>query len=184
MSKKKKEIIEIIPGLGLDKEKIEGLIVDRAIETFAGMKEIRPTFAKKTKELMDAEIERIGNEAVAPVIRAMIEAECLQKTNSWGEKVGPGLTFKEYLVHRADAYMREPVDYEGKPRTADSYQFKASGERLAMMIDKYIHYTIESAVKTALAGLNDALGGALAATVKIKLKEVLDALQVNIKVKS
>src|SRR5678815_2516132 len=83
---------------------------------------------------VDEVLEKSLAKHVLPKIKEMVESICLEETNRWGEKRGTKLTFIEYLVQRTDAYIREEVDYQGKPKGTDSYQWRAHSTRIAHMI--------------------------------------------------
>lgn len=111
----------------------------------------------------------------------IVENMVLTETNRWGEKTGKSVTFKEYLVQRAEAYMQEEVNYEGKPRGTDSFSWSARSTRVAYMIHKHLHYEIEAAMKTALANVNSAVTKGLHEATKIAINEVTSKLKVDVK---
>jgi hypothetical protein len=49
------------------------------------------------------------------------------------------------------------------------------------MIDKHLHFSIESAMKSAVSNANSAIVGGLEETVKIKLAEIAKSLKVTVK---
>lgn len=143
---------------------------------------------KKLKELIqkhiDERIAAFGEAHVLPRVTEMLETLTLQKTNGWGEKVGKAQTFIEYLVERADYYMHEEVDFEGHVKDASRYSsWKPAGTRVAYMIDKYLHYTIETAMKEAVNNANKSIAGGLLDAIKINLAEVVNGLKVSVATK-
>ena len=136
-----------------------------------------------TKQV-DETVAEIATRSVLPNVDKYIKELVLQKTNSWGEKKGKGVTFTEYLIQRAEAYMKEEVDYNGKPKNPrDSYSWSASGTRVALMIEKYLHHEIERAMTQAVANANVSIVGGLEKTVKLKLAEIQDKLKVTVETK-
>lgn len=142
------------------------------------------TVEKRVKAHIDTSIQALAEKHILPNVAAYIENLTIQETNRWGEKAGTKVSFIEYLTQRADHYMREDVNYEGKTKTeANGYSWSRSQTRVAHMIDKHLHYSIESAMKDALANANSAIVGGIQETVKIKLAEVANGLKLTVKAK-
>src|SRR5690606_17032274 len=74
----------------------------------------------------------------------------------FGEPTGKPMTFKEYIASRAEAYMSETVDYRGKSKeeSGDSYNWRGSGPRLMVLMQNYIHTTLENHAKAAVTDIN------------------------------
>ena len=135
---------------------------------------------------VDAAIEKIATEHVLPNVSTFLESFCLQATNHWGEKTGQPITFIEYLVKRAETYITEKVNYDGKGKDDDRYSsssWNGTQTRIAYMINSHLQYSIEAAMKKALAEANGHIVKGPEETVKIKLKEVSEALTVAVKTK-
>jgi hypothetical protein len=140
---------------------------------------------KKVAEKIDAAVSAIAGRNVLPNIEQYVENLCLQQTNQWGERTGQKLTFTEYLVQRAEAYLVEPVDYEGRAKgERDAYSWKASGTRVSHIVHKHLQYSIQTAMEGALKTANSKIVEGIERAVKIKLKEVSEALKVDVKLKS
>lgn len=183
-----------LKALGISKEEIEERIVNAVSEailsdvgydgegsdTFGDS-----AFHKKTKELIqkriDSAISALAERHLLPNITSHIENLVLQETNTWGEKVGKPVTFIEYLTQRADAYMREEVNFEGKTKGQDSYNWRPAGTRIATMVHKHLQYSIETAMKQALANANSSIIGGIEKAVKIKMAEVAAQFKVEVK---
>lgn len=131
------------------------------------------------KERIDEQVEAIANVSVLPKIDEYIRVFTLQETTTWGEKVGKELTFVEYLVKRAEAYMAEDVDYKGKTKPNDAYSWSKEGTRITYAIDKHLHHSIETAMKTIMEGANEALVDGIKKTVELKLKEIVSKIKVT-----
>lgn len=184
--------------LGLSQEEI----VDRVISAAArkllhgflpeeredGKPDLEP-LAKRLKDYIRDAIEEKYNEIyeehIKPGIGQLIDKLTLEETNRWGEKKGEALTFKQYLVQRAEHYMKEEVDYQGNTRNqkGSCYSWKKEGTRIAHMVHKHLHYRIASAMKEALKKANSTIVEGLEKAVKIKLASIAQALEVHVKTK-
>lgn len=187
--------------LGFTKEELQQKVIDGIVDrfmeartgddegrTWVGDSEFKRKLDKEIQKQIDAAVTKLGESHVAPLLAGMVEGITLQRTTEWGEKKGEPVSFVEYLVQRADAYLREEVNYDGKSkedaaRRGDSYGWKASGTRVATMVHQYLHSAIETAMKQALANANHAIVGGLEQAVKVKLGEVASALKVEVKTK-
>lgn len=140
---------------------------------------------KAIKERINAEVAKLGDTEIGPRIAGLIDGVVLQETNAWGEKAGKPVTFREYLVQRAEAYMTEQVNYEGKSKaeSRDTYSFSAKTTRVAYMVDKHLHYQIHSAIEAALKNANSTIAKGLHEATRIALNEVLAGLKVEVKTK-
>lgn len=134
------------------------------------------------QEVVGEVARKIADEEIRPWAEGQIESIVMQRTNEWGEAKGKAVTFREYLIEMGEKYMNEPVDFDGRTRTArDSYNWKQASTRLAFMIDKHLHFQIERAMKEALDNANSAIVGGIQETVKVKLAEIAKALKVTVK---
>lgn len=137
----------------------------------------------RIKERIDQAIDAIAAEHVLPNVSEYIENLTLQETNRWGEKQGKPVTFVEYLVQRAEAYLNEKVDAEGhsKEETRHSY-WSGKQTRVTHLVHLHLHYSIETAMKKAIEQANVAIVGGLEQTVKLKLAELSQSLKVKMEV--
>jgi hypothetical protein len=186
-----------IEALGITKEEAAERVIERLTQSilyneeydedgnpFRGESSFRAEVDKAIKARINEEVNRLGDIEIGPRVAALVEGVTMQETNSWGEKTGEALTFREYLVKRAEAYMVEPVDYNGKSKDAsNSYGFSAKSTRVAYMIDKHLHWQIENAMKDALGQFNGTLGKGLMEAVRLALNSALAALKVEVKTK-
>lgn len=183
--------------LGITKEELESRIVNRAVSellTGIGYDEdgdeypTRSSMAKKLNDLMvkrvDEKVVELADKHVLPKLDKFIETLTLQQTNKWGEKKGKKVTFIEYLVSRAEHYMVEEVNSNGKTKSeGDSYSWRKAGTRISYAVDHHMQYSIENAMKKAIDGGNAILTDGIMAAVKIKLDEVSEKLKVTVKTK-
>ena len=184
-----------LEALGLTKEDIAERVINRAVEALlseAGLDEDGATEHRQSafdqqmqariRERLDEKVRSIGESLVEPLVAKHADGILLQQTNQWGEKKGETLTITEYMLKRAEDYITEQVDYEGKKLERGGYT-KNSQTRVSHLIEKHLHYHISTAVTAALADLNSKVALGIAATVKLKLAEALDGLKVDVKTK-
>lgn len=187
-----------LAALGISKESLKERIVENVatnILTTLGVVDEdgeeyyadSPT-AKKLKALVvqriDETVTKLAEQHVLPRVSEYIENLTLEQTNKWGEKAGVKLTFIEFLVQRAEQYMTEYVNHEGKTQgQCDRYNWRKTQTRIAHMIDKHLQYHIESAMKTAMQTANSAIATGIAETVKMKLAEIVSTLKISATVK-
>ena len=179
-----------LESLGFSREELQQRVVDQLCErAWNGEDYTDGTLQKaillKVKEQINATVNALADQHVLPRVTELIEGTVLQETNGWGEKIGKPMTFIEYLVAKAGDYMTETVDSAGKGK-ADSQSSYWSGKqaRMSYMIEKHLHYSIETAMKDALKIVNGSIATGIEKTVKMKLEEVLASLKVGITSKS
>jgi hypothetical protein len=187
-----------IESLGISKDELVGKLLDRLVEDFTteptwdedgSVSLTKNTMAKQItaqiKMHIDQTVQKLGEKHVLPRVTEIVEGLVIQQTNQWGEKTGAPVTFIEYLTSRADHYMREDVDYEGKTKSEarDNYGWRKTGTRVSFMIDKHLHNHIETAMKAALADANSSISGGLLGAVKIALANATEKLKVDVKTK-
>jgi hypothetical protein len=125
---------------------------------------------------------RIGDELVAPKVEGMIETLTFTKTSQWGEPKGTPKTWREMLVEKAEDYLAEPVNYDGKTKASDAYNWRQHSTRVAYLVEKHIQHEIDRAIKAALADVNSKIAGGIVGAVKVSLQEALSKLSVTTKV--
>lgn len=186
-----------LEALGLTNDEIANRIVDRYVEqlrtehVFDEDGERFPaatTFDKEVRKRLtaaiDAKVAEIAETHVLPKVSGLFENLVLQTTNKWGERTGAPVTFVEYITQRAETWMTEKVDYQGRSEDeAGRYSWTGTQTRVAHMIHQHLHHTIERGMKDALSQLNSIVSGGIAETVKLKLGEVLAQLKLDVKLK-
>jgi hypothetical protein len=150
---------------------------------FRGESAFRLSVEKAIRSRIDEEVKRLGDSEIEPRIASLVDGVTLQQTNQWGEAKGTAVTFREYLVQRAEAYMTEQVDYEGKPKGTSSFSWTGRSTRVAYMVDKHLHFEIERAMKEALGNLNSTVAKGLHEATRVALNGVLAGLKVEVKTK-
>lgn len=185
-----------LESLGLSKEEIQNRVIDQIVRsalTSAVWNEDGDEIAIKSKfagtiedacrARIDQKINELGELHVLPNVDRYVETLILQETNRWGEKKGSSVTFVEYMVERAEAYITEPVDYEGKTQAEKGYGWSKSQSRISHMIHRHLHYSIETAIKTMLKDANANIVNGLEAALKAKLEELQKAIKIAVTVK-
>lgn len=171
---------KLLEKIGIDRDEETGSEDEITIPT-----SLQTKLETRCKEAVDAAIKDIGDKHILPRVSELIESSVLQKTNEWGQKSGSAKTFTEYLVERAQAWIQDEVDYEGKTKEqSSSCSFKKSGTRVGYMVEKHLQYSIERAMKDALQTANSAIAGGIENAVKIKLQEVLNGIKTTVTVKT
>ena len=186
-----------LQALGISNEELVNRLVDKIsqdllvsidIDEDGGEYRAKNDIAKKLdaliKQTIDAKVAALAEKHITPNINTYIENLTLQQTNKWGEKTGQQITFIEYLTKQAELYLVEPVNFEGKTKEeCGSYSFNKSQSRITHLIDKHLHYSIETAMKNALATANSAISEGITETVKIKLTEIVSKIKTEVKVR-
>lgn len=184
----------LIEAIGLTQEEIATRVIEKIAEQImseTGCDEdgnesrFRSTVARKltekVTESIDATVSRIGAEILAPSVEEMVRSLVIQKTNEWGEKRGEPVSFVQYLTQRADEFLREEVNHDGKSKTesGDGYNWRASTTRVTGMIDKYLKYEIEQFARQSLVAANAAIAEGIAAAVKGTMQKLINGVKVS-----
>jgi hypothetical protein len=186
-----------IESLGFTKEELQNRVIQAIVEQVmresfcdADGEEIfsQSRFGRALNEAVkkrtDEAITEIAEKHILPNAATYIENVTFQKTNQWGEKTAEPETFREYLARKAENYLTEEVNYEGKSKEqAGGYSWTKAQTRIAHMVNQHLHYSIESIMKKAVANANNAIAEGIEEAVKIKLKEITSAIQVSVKTK-
>lgn len=183
--------------LGIDQEELTNRLVDRLCDRLVsviGVDEdgdewcqespIGERLRKETQRIVDEKVAALANEHVLPKIHEYVDNICLQETNKWGEAKGEKLTFIEYLTRKAEAYLVEDVDYQGKTKNeSGSYTWKAHTTRIASLVHKHLQFSIERAMKEAVGAANSQIAGGIQQAVGLALQEICAKIKVDVKTK-
>lgn len=186
-----------LQALGITKEELQQRVIDRAVERIfetTGIDEDGDEFVetspfagrleKAVKAAIDARVGEIAEKHVLPITGDLVENIVLQATNTWGEKVGKPQTFREYMIARAENYLTEKVDYNGKEKgEAGGFSWSGTQTRITHLVHQHFQYSIDSAMKAAVKNANDKIAEGIQEAVKIKLGEITQQLKVEIKTK-
>lgn len=186
-----------LESLGFTKEDLQERVIDQICgQILAGKtydedgseeyadSQFKRKLEERLKQHMTERVNAIAEAHVLPHVTTLMENLVLQTTNKWGEKQGTPVTFIEYLVQRAEAYIQEDVNFQGQPKGHDSYNWSKNTTRIAYMINAHLQYNIEKAMKQALETANGAIAGGIEKAVKIQLEQLLAGLKVSAQVKS
>lgn len=146
--------------------------------------QFRNDLQSRVKTRIDEKIDELAQKFVLPNVSEYIETLTLQETNQWGEKTGKPVTFIEYLTSRAEAYMQEKVNYEGKSKLENGpYSWSGTQTRITYLVNSHLHYSIEKAMKEALSIATNSIAKGINETVKIKLAEIASKMTTTVSTK-
>ena len=164
--------LNTLTALGINKEDLFERVVEQTVSFllstsgFDSESEQEVSYATKFKREIEKRIQKAVDDKIAalaevhliPRVGELIESANLQKTNSYGEAKGAPMSFIEYIASRADAYMSENVDINGKSKEeGDSYNWRSVGPRLTVLMRGYIRETLEAHAKNAISDVNKVL---------------------------
>ncbi len=188
-----------VSDLGLTPEILRDAVIERAAkmlidrnsedydDEYGWTNSIQAKVDKMLSERMQAAAQAAVDTAIAkhaaPFIDGEIEKIVFQRTNEWGEKQGEPKSFREFLIDRIHAYIVEPVGYDGKTNAQDSYNWRQHSTRIAFMVDKHLHYEVETAMKAAFTDLNSKVAGGLLEAVRVSLNSALAGLKASVSTK-
>jgi hypothetical protein len=131
---------------------------------------------------IDAAVAALLAQHIEPLVTTKLDTLLLIPTNQWGERKGQPETFLEYATRRAEAFLSEKVNHEGKTQSeANGYSWSASTTRVVHLANQHLKYAIEGAMKAALADVNSKIAGGIEAAVKQALADVQQRLKVEVK---
>lgn len=184
---------KMIEMLGLSQEELQTRVVERIADDLLYSKstdedgqdhaftsKIVNELRKLIEKTVGERVEAYGKEHVEPAVIKFIEDMTIQPTNSYGEKKAPAMTFKEFMVKKAEEFVNEKVDFQGKAKGSSDYGWSGTQTRLASMMHHHLHYNIENAVKQAINSVNESVGQAIADTAKMKLDEIVKKLHIAV----
>jgi phage terminase small subunit len=182
-----------LQALGFTKEELQERVIDQIVERVLtgvyfdeegdeGIRDSRfkQELDKRVKARIDDTINALAEKHVLPNVAQYIENLTIQQTNQWGEKTGASVTFVEYLVGRAKAYMQEEVNASGKTREEDSYGFHVKQTRITYMIHQHLHHSIETAMKDSMKLATGEIARGIHETTRHKLNEIAASLKVTV----
>jgi hypothetical protein len=192
--------IETLKQLGVSPDDLAERIIDQTVHVLLNTTGFDPdseeehTYDSKFKKevekrvqaAVDTKISALAAEHILPRVGEMIETADMRQTNRYGEPKSPPMSFKEYIAYRADMYMREEVDYHGRSKAdleanGDStYDWRASGSRLTVLMRNYIRETLETHAKAAVNDVNKAIAANLEKAAKDAITQAAGALKVAV----
>lgn len=187
-----------LASLGFTKEELQERVIDRICQNILATMEYDPEsdseypIASKFQQAIKQRVEQKVNETISalaekhvlPNVAQYIETLTIQQTNQWGEKRGEPVTFIEYLTQRAQDYMQEKVDWDGKSKAERSgYSWEGKQTRITHLINSHLHFSIESAMKDALKVATGEIAKGIHETARVKLNEIAASLKVSVTTK-
>ncbi len=193
--------IKTLEFLGITKEELAERIIDSAVDHLLSSTGFDPEMEEETRydsrfkreiearvqKAVDSKISALAQEHVLPRVGEMIEAADMRRTNQYGESKGPVLTFKEYIAYRAEQYMTENVDFNGtskadlEAKNESTYNWRVSGPRLTVLMQRYIRDTLETHAKAAVTDVNKVIAKNIEQAAKDAIKAASESLSVTIK---
>ena len=156
-----------LEALGINSEALTEKLVDRLAERVlevSGYEDVSGEWngsgamAKRinaaVQAKIDATVTEIADRHIQPLVENLIQTAVFQETNSWGEPKKPPMTFKEYLAHKSENWLREQVNYQGKTRDEESYNWSGKNTRIGHMVHQHLDYHIKGALTKAFTSLN------------------------------
>ena len=183
-----------LESLGFTKEELQQRVINQLCEQFTttvgynpddGDYPVETDFAKQIEKLVknriDETINAIAEKHVLPNVAQYVENLTLQETNKWGEKKGGNVTFIEYLIQRAEAYMKEKVDHNGKGKEETSYSWSGVQTRITYLVHEHLHFSIKTAMEQAMKEATGQVARGIHETARLKLNEIAAKLKVEVK---
>jgi hypothetical protein len=187
--------LQTLQTLGFSIEQLQQRVVDQICDTllsnrhededgessFYGASEFKRKLDAEIKKRINETIDALAEKHVLPNVTEYVENLTIQQTNEWGEKRGESITFIEYLIQRAQAYMQEKVNYEGRSKTeSDGYSWNGKQTRITFLIEKHLHHSIEKAMKESLSIATGEIAKGIHETTRLKLNEIAASLKVGV----
>jgi len=178
--------------LGVTQEELRKLVVERAadklLEELDDVGGLGDGIDKRVKDAITAHIDpiiqKIGFDTVAPRVEALIEGLTFQKTSAYGEPKAPAQTWRELLIERAEGWLAEPVDNDGKSKSESrgySSEFRQRSTRIAYLVDKHLQFHIDAAMKAALLDANKKLAQGILDAVRLGLNTAAAGIKIEVK---
>lgn len=145
--------------------------------------QFRQSLDTLVKTKIDEKVAALADAHILPIVSTYVENLCLAETNKWGEKKGTTFTFIEYMVARAETYLTEFVDRDGKGKDeSGNYGWTKATSRISWMIHQHLHHNIKGAMELALKDVNSKITGGLENAVKIALADAREKLKVDVRI--
>ena len=165
-------------------DKIASSILDSRIEGDDFSSHVELQFEKRVGEQVKKAIEQgiekvIGQttqDAIENAVRTMVDSTTFTETSRYGEPKKPPITWREMLVSKAEHYLSEPVDSDGKPKGQGGYDSRYDATRAAWLIYRYMGKELHDAAAKMLANANAQIVGGMKKAIEQKLSEITVSL--------
>ena len=183
--------------LGLTQEKIQDRVVEAIVDrlltsemsgederTWLSSSAFKNKLDEQIKKRIDQRIAELGAAHVLPKLDGIIDNLVIQETTRYGEKRGKPASFIEYMIARAEAYISEPVDSQGRSEIEVKAQqnswYGSKTTRVAYQIHEHLSSNINEALKKMLADANSKIAGGLRDAITIQLNKLLANFKVTV----
>ena len=180
-----------LESLGLTTEQMQDRLIEAMIDRFLTSRvsdedgepvvvasRFKDAVQKAIAERVDASVERLIAPALEGGVGSYLSTFRIQHTSIYGEPKREPETITEYIVRRANEYLTEGVDWQGRTKedvrkSGSSYgSHRSETTRVAFLIDKRLNEEIAQAMKQALASANDAITNGLKSAVAFELNKL------------
>lgn len=182
--------------LGFTKEELFNRVVDQCVHQLLSSESydedgtphethsrFQSTIQKLIKDRIDETVNAIAEKHVLPNVTKQIESVVMQETNRWGEATGKPLSFIEYISQRAEKWMTEPVNRDGKTKGEDGYSsFSPTGSRINYIVDAHLSSQIKTAIEAALKDSIGTVSRGIHEACRLAINQVATRLDVKVKV--
>lgn len=192
--------IKTLEALGINADELANRVVDQAVDALLYSTGFNPeteeevtyesnfkrAIEKKIQGVVDQKISEIAEAHIMPRVGEMIEKADMRKTNMYGEPQTPSLTFKEYMAYRAENYMTEDVDFQGRSKAdleakgESTYNWRKSGPRLTVLMKMHIADSMDKAAKAAVNDVNTAIAKSIEKAAKEAIASAASAIKVSV----
>jgi hypothetical protein len=189
------QVSDLLQQLGLTVDELQTRVIDKICDTLLvrfendgddGEYPVGSPLAKKlekrVQEIVTSAVDKFADANIRPGIEKLVETIKLQKTNAWGEKNGGTISFIEYLAQRADAYLQEQVNHDGKIPDG-SFGRHGMQPRIAYLIDQHLHYRIATAAQEAMKPILDSMAQGMTDIARVKFDEASKSIKICVEAK-
>lgn len=135
---------------------------------------------KRVESKVGAAVDAVTQKVIGNCIEQRLEEMKFPQTNNYGEHKGEPLTIMEFIERRANTYLTERVDWQGRSG------YGANGTdrtRVTWMLENFLAERMKEGFENALKTANQQIVDGIAQTMKDKLAEVASKLKCEVKVK-
>lgn len=174
---------ELLQALGMDPATIRDQVIDAIVARVMGDGEYyKSELAKQVQKQVDAHAAAYFKKVIGPITKEMVEKVDFPETNRYGEPKGARLTLREHLAKRAETYLSEPVDSNGKAAWERGSSYDMKHTRLVHLVRDHFRYTMQGLVEKLMTEANRQLAGGIEGSVKLTLESILKNFKVTTKV--